>query len=155
MIVPVLNRAPGEASHRTAEATSSGRATRPYGDCARTASPPGPSSTSRAISVCTKPGATQVTEMPTGASARAIDCAKAFIPAFDAPYAGLSGSPRKAPRLDTLTTAPPPAACRCGTARNVALAAPTRLTASVRAQTCCHSSYEAVSGGEATKTPAL
>src|SRR3954469_9589332 len=139
-MVPLENRAPGDASQRTADATSSGRATRPNGDWARTASPPGPSSTSRAISVWTNPGATQVTEMPCGASASAIDWAKAFSPALDAPYAGLFGSPRNAPRLETLTTAPPPAAIRCGTARKVAFAAPTRLTARGGDQAASHSS---------------
>ena len=85
MIVPVENRAPCEASQNTAEATSSGLATRPNGDCARTASPPGPSRTSRAISVCTKPGATAATRMSCGARARAMDWVNAFMPALEAP----------------------------------------------------------------------
>ena len=85
MIVPEENRAPSDASQNTAEATSSGPATRPNGDCLRTSSPPGPSRTSRAISVCTKPGATVATLMSCGARASAIDWLKAFIPALEAP----------------------------------------------------------------------
>lgn len=132
MIDPLEKRAPGEASQRTAAATSSGRATRPKGDCPLIASPPRPASEGRAISVWTNPGATVPTEIPCGANATAIDWPKAFIPALEAPYAGESGSPRNAPRLDTFTTAPPPEVMRYGTAQYVALAAPSRLTASVR-----------------------
>ncbi len=83
--VPLAKRAPGEASHSTASATSSGRATRPNGDCARTASPAGPSSTSRAMSVSTNPGATVATEIPCGARATAIDWPRALRPALLAP----------------------------------------------------------------------
>lgn len=83
-IVPLENRASGEASQTTAAATSSARATRPNGDWPRIASPDGPSSTSRGRSVCTKPGATQVTETPCGASTTAIDWANALSPALAA-----------------------------------------------------------------------
>jgi hypothetical protein len=77
------------------------------------------------------------------------------MPAFDAPYAGVTGSPRNAPRLETLTMAPPPAALRCGIAQYAAWAAPVRLVARVRVQVSCHSSYDVVSGGWAMNTPAL
>src|SRR5262245_32521708 len=90
-----------------------------------------------------------------GAKTSAIDCPNAFIPALDAAYAGQFGSPRKAPLLDTLTTAPPPAVRRCGIAQKVALAAPVRLVARVCDHVACQSSYDVDSGGWARNTPAL
>ena len=57
-----------------------------------------------------------------------------------APYAGDLGSPRKAPREETLTIRPPPASIMCGTTHQLALAGPRRLTASVFCHARCHSS---------------
>lgn len=56
--------------------------------------PIGPSSTAAAMSVATKPGATAVTAIPAGAGDTVSDWASACTPAFAAPYAGTSGSPR-------------------------------------------------------------
>ena len=67
------------ASATTALATSSGVATRPNGLWARMASPPGASSSPAAMSVAMNPGATEVTAMPCGARATAIDWPKACI----------------------------------------------------------------------------
>ena len=84
--VHVDDRAGGEPGARARRATARRRrpprGARPgrCGDCARTSSPRGPSSTSRAMSVSTNPGATVPTEMPCGASACAIDWPNAFRP---------------------------------------------------------------------------
>jgi hypothetical protein len=55
------------------------------GLCARISSPRAEFRSAAAISVSTYPGATMATEMPNGASARAIDCPNAFSPALLAP----------------------------------------------------------------------
>ena len=86
-----------------------------------------PASASAAMSVSVSPGATAVTAMPRGPSARASDWPNAISPALLAPYAGWPGSPRNAPREETLTIRPPSRMWR--TAHQVTLAAPTRLTA--------------------------
>jgi hypothetical protein len=61
-----------------------------------------------AMSVLTKPSATENTWILSGASATAsdwlIECSAALL----APYAGPSGSPRNAPREPTFTIRPPP-----------------------------------------------
>src|SRR5262249_59098191 len=53
-IAPLTNSASGEARNRTAAATSSGRATRPHGLCARMPAPSGPSTNSAPLSVPAK-----------------------------------------------------------------------------------------------------
>ncbi|GHJ14261.1 hypothetical protein TPA0908_22560 [Micromonospora sp. AKA38] len=77
--------------------------------------------------------------MPYGASATASDCAIAFIPALLAPYAGLAGSPRNAPREETFTIRPPRSRM-CWAAHQAALAAPTRLVSSTSRQRARHCS---------------
>lgn len=91
------------------------------------------------MSVSTKPGATVATAMPYGASATANDWAMAFIPALLAPYAGLAGSPRNAPRDETLTIRPPRSRMCCA-AHQAALAAPSRFVSSTSRQRCRHCS---------------
>nr|BFE75828.1 hypothetical protein GCM10020092_091290 [Actinoplanes digitatis] len=91
------------------------------------------------MSVSTKPGATQATPIPYGASATASDCAIEFSAALLAPYAGWPGSPRNAPRDDTLTIRPPRSRMCCAAA-HAAFAAPKRLTSKVPRQVACHSS---------------
>jgi hypothetical protein len=86
IIAPVKNRALGEASHSTAEAGLLRAGDPVVGRLSRTAAPPGPSSTSRAISVGTNPGATVPTVMPYGASAIAIDCLNTLSPTFEVPF---------------------------------------------------------------------
>src|SRR4051794_6363730 len=138
---PLAIAAAGEARNTTAAATSSGVATRPRGLSARRASPRAPVSSSAAMSVSVKPGATAVTVIPRGPRSRASDWPKAIIPAFDAPYAGWPGSPRNAPRDDTFTIRPPrPPRSMCCTAHQVTFAAPTRFTPSVSRHPACHSS---------------
>src|SRR5262252_9758041 len=111
------------------------------------------------MSVSTNPGATVATAMPCGARALASDWPKAFRPALLAPYAGWPGSPRKAPREDTLTMRPAdfpePWRIMCWTAHQVTLAAPTRLTPSVSCQAACHCAYDISVIGCGVKTPAL
>src|SRR6266516_4113062 len=92
-----------------------------------------------AMSVTVQPGAIAVTAMPSGPSARARDWVKETMAALEAPYAGWFGSPRKAPREETLTMRPPRVMWR--TAHQVTLDGPIRLTASVSAHACCHSAY--------------
>ena len=82
------------------------------------------------MSVATKPGATEATAMPYGARATARDWPIELRAAFDAPYAGCVGSPRKAPRDDTLMIRPPRSRM-CWAAAQAALAAPNRLTSKV------------------------
>src|SRR3954447_21788877 len=138
---PLAIAAAGEARNTTAAATSSGVATRPRGLSARRASPRAPVSSSAAMSVSVKPGATAVTVIPRGPRSRASDWPKAIIPAFDAPYAGWPGSPRNAPRDDTFTIRPPrPPRSMCCTAHQGTFAAPTRVTPSVPRHPPCHSS---------------
>ena len=84
-MAPLAHSACGEARYSTAAATSSARATRPYGLCARISSPRGGLRCSLTMSVSTNPGATVATAMPYGASARASDWPKAFSPALLAP----------------------------------------------------------------------
>ena len=83
--VPLAIVASGEARKTTAAATSSGAATRPSGLSARLATPFSPTSSSPAMSVSVKPGATDVTAMPCGPSARASDWPNAISPALLAP----------------------------------------------------------------------
>src|ERR687889_1749965 len=79
--------------------------------------------------------------MPCGASACASDWLMLFSPALLAPYAGCSGSPRNAPREETLTIRPASDRRRNGSAQNVTFAVPRRLTSIVRRQAACHCSY--------------
>src|SRR4051812_49640872 len=82
---PLAISAAGDARNTTAAATSSGVATRPSGLSARRASPRAPVSSSAAMSVSVKPGATAVTVIPCGPRSRASDWPNAMRPAFDAP----------------------------------------------------------------------
>ena len=90
------------------------------------------------MSVATNPGATALTAIPLGARASARDWVSELSPAFAAPYAGYRGSPRKAPRDDTLTIRPPWPRCRA--AHQHTLAGPSRLAARVRCHAACHPS---------------
>ena len=92
------------------------------------------------MSVSMNPGATVDTAMPSAPSATASDWPSALRPAFDAPYAGCSGSPRNAPRDETLTIRPASERRRNGSAQNVTFAVPSRLTSTVRRQAACHCS---------------
>src|SRR5882757_5650303 len=92
------------------------------------------------MSVVVQPGAMVVTAIPSGPSARAIDWPNDTSAALLAPYAGWFGSPRNAPREETLTIRPPRPMCR--TAHHVTFAAPTRFTARVPDHARCHSSYD-------------
>src|SRR5690349_2558961 len=91
------------------------------------------------MSVVVQPGAMAVTAMPSGPRARARDWVSETRAALEAPYAGWLGSPRKAPREETLMMRPPRGMWR--TAHQVAFAGPVRLTARVSVQACCHSEY--------------
>ncbi len=91
---PLAHSALSDARYSTAAAISPGSATRPNGLCARISSPRGGLRCSLVMSVATYPGATDITAIPCGASARASDWPKAFMPALLAPYAGECGSPR-------------------------------------------------------------
>ena len=97
----------GRGQVETAAATSSGRATRLNGLCARIGRRPRRRRASLAMSVSTNPGATAVTVMPCGASARARDWLKVQA-GLARPVGGLPVSPRNAPREETLTIRPPP-----------------------------------------------
>lgn len=66
-------------------ATSSGVPTRPNGLWARRSSPPSPASLACCRSLLTKPGATEATAIPWGASASAMDWPNACSPALAAP----------------------------------------------------------------------
>src|SRR5262249_17477376 len=136
MIVPEAHSAAGVASQCTAAAIPAGRATRWNGLWPRTASP-SRASASAAISVSTKPGATAVTAIPRGARATARDCVIEFRPALLAPYATCLGSPRNAPREETLMMRPPRPMWRA--AHHTMFAALMRLTSSVLRQTACQS----------------
>jgi sodium/bile acid cotransporter 7 len=87
-MVPDAHSASGDASQCTADAISSGRATRWNGLCARIASPRSALRCSLVMSVATKPGATEATAIPYGASATARDWPIELSAAFEAPYAG-------------------------------------------------------------------
>ena len=91
------------------------------------------------MSVATKPGATVATAMPYGASATARDWPSAFSPALLAPYAGCSGSPRNAPRDETLTIRPPRSRM-CWAAHQIDVRRRrSGWSSSVCRQRCCHS----------------
>src|SRR5258707_12525495 len=92
--------------------------------------------------------------MPCGASAGASDWLGGLRPALLAPEAGELGSPRNAPRDDTLMIRPPRPFICC-TAHHVTLAAPIRWTPSVACHGCCHCWYDTSSIGCGGNTPAL